>query len=70
MNDEDRARFILWWDVTGGGNTSLRAVAEQAWISATRIERGACARLCESDESGRDGGGYFAKIIRSRSNKP
>jgi hypothetical protein len=31
-------------------------------------EREACAQLCAEDASGRDSGGYYAEIIRDRSN--
>ena len=31
-------------------------------------EREACAKACKDDDSGRDGGGYYAEIILSRSN--
>ncbi len=45
-NAEDRARFFAWWDATGGGNTSLRAVAWQAFMCAARLERTACVAIC------------------------
>jgi hypothetical protein len=44
--DDDRARFLAWWDATGGGNTSLRAVAEEAFKCAARLERMACVAIC------------------------
>jgi hypothetical protein len=31
-------------------------------------EREACAKVCAEDASGRDSGGYYAEIIRDRSN--
>lgn len=37
-------------------------------VAAVAAEREACAKSCEDDESGRDSGGYFASIIRERSN--
>lgn len=46
MDEQERERFFAWWDSTGGGNTSLRAIAEQAFICATRIERKACIDIC------------------------
>jgi hypothetical protein len=45
-SDEDRARFYAWWEASGGGNTSLRAVAEQAFMCAVRLERKACVSIC------------------------
>ena len=45
-SEEERARFLAWWAATGGGNTSLRAVAEQAWMCGTRLERKACIAIC------------------------
>ena len=44
-SEEERARFLAWWAATGGGNTSLRAVAEQAWMCGTRLERKACIAI-------------------------
>lgn len=44
---------------------SLRVAFEAGQIAA----REACAKVCEEDESGRDGGGYFAELIRARVNK-
>lgn len=32
-------------------------------------EREACAKVCEDDESGRDGNGYYAAAIRARGEK-
>lgn len=43
---EDRARFFAWWEATGGGNTSLRAVAEHAFMCAMRLERKSCIAIC------------------------
>ena len=45
-SEEERARFLAWWAAIGGGNTSLRAVAEQAWMCGTRLERKACIAIC------------------------
>lgn len=45
-NEEERARFLAWWETTGGGNTSLRAVAEQAFICGARKERMDCIKVC------------------------
>jgi hypothetical protein len=45
-SNEDRARFFAWWEAIGGGNTSLRAVAEQAFMCAVRLERKACVAIC------------------------
>ena len=45
-SEEDRARFFAWWEATGGVNTSLRAVAEQAFMCAVRLERKACVAIC------------------------
>lgn len=45
-SEEERARFLAWWAATGGGNTSLRAVAEQAFLCAARLERIACISIC------------------------
>lgn len=47
-SDEDRARFFAWWEECGGGNTSLRAVAEQAFICGARLERKQCILDCRS----------------------
>lgn len=46
MTDLERAQFLAWWEATGGGNTSLRAVSEQAWQAAMRIERRFCVQAC------------------------
>lgn len=45
-------------------NRAVRS-AWLAWQEAERqmIER--CAKVCEADESGRDGGGYYAEVIRA-----
>ena len=44
---------------------------EQEWRdrleAAVKQEREACAKVCAEDESGRDSGGYYAEIIRERS---
>ena len=45
-SEEDRARFFAWWEATGGVNTSLRAVAEQAFMCAVRLERKGCIAIC------------------------
>lgn len=52
MKDEE-VTFTLW---------QVRLLVE----AALDEEREACAKLCEEDESGRDGGGYYADIIRAR----
>lgn len=47
MTETERAQFLAWWEATGGGNTSLRAVSEQAWQAAMRIERRFCLQACD-----------------------
>jgi hypothetical protein len=46
MTDEEREKFFSWFGDTGGGNTSIRAIAEQAWMVSMRFERSACAAIC------------------------
>lgn len=45
-SEEDRATFFAWWEACGGGNTSLRAVAQEAFMCAVRIERKGCIAIC------------------------
>ena len=45
-SEEERARFLSWWEASGGGNTSLRAVAEQAFTCGARKERMDCIAVC------------------------
>jgi hypothetical protein len=42
------------------------AFANAAFALGVAQEREACAKVCEDDESGRDSGGYFADVIRTR----
>jgi hypothetical protein len=46
----------------------LAQFAELVRADAIADEREACAQLCAEDASGRDSGGYYAEIIRDRSN--
>jgi len=43
---KDRDRFLIWWEATGGGNTTLRAISEQAFICGARLERNECIKIC------------------------
>lgn len=66
--------FSKWWDenekqfMSDACHMSEFHMASVVWEAAIQHEREACAKVCEDDESGRDGGGYFAGIIRERSN--
>lgn len=46
-NEEERARFMTWWEAVGGGNTSLRAVAQEAYIFGERLAKMACIAACQ-----------------------
>jgi hypothetical protein len=56
-------RGRLWMDA-GEPGEELELFA--ALVAAE--EREACAKVCAEDASGRDSGGYYAEIIRDRSN--
>lgn len=43
----DRERFITWWDASGGGNISVRAISQQAFICGARLERAAAVKACQ-----------------------
>lgn len=45
--EEERARFLAWWEATGGGNISLRAISEQAFTCGARLEQKACISICQ-----------------------
>jgi hypothetical protein len=65
----ERERFEMWAKKSPNyiyWNTSDAAYS--AWCYAVSVEREECAKTCENDESGRDGGGYYADRIRERSN--
>lgn len=59
--------FMRKWAVHGMP-ADKRRLANAAWDAAIKYERESCAKVCESDESSRDSGGYFAGVIRMRSN--
>ena len=66
--------FNKWWDEDlltednpfVGGTAAYWAW--EGWCAAVKAEREACAKVCAEDASGRDSGGYYAEIIRDRSN--
>lgn len=62
----EKLHGVKWADTA----FSVRACWTDAWLTATAVEREACAKVCEAEGEGhRDGfGEHYAIKIRERSN--
>ena len=68
---EKRENFEKWWgrrveEISGPVNVSdVEAAWQAAALQAAERMKEEAAKVCESDESGRDANGYYANEIRA-----